>query len=528
MSYLQLEFFVFLALVVAVYYALPLRARPYVLFASSLAFLYFRSVYDLLFAVALCAIAWAGGMLLQKEKPARASVPNSTSAPQQIHTSGRISAPQQVTASGRISAPQRARVLLAVFLCALVGTLAVMKLTRVLAHFTGDTLSLIQPVGISYYSLSLIGYVLDVYYGRVEAARNPAKFCLFALWFPAVLQGPFSRYGTLSEQLSSGHRFQYESFCKGLQLILYGLLKKMVVADRIALYTTQVFGNINSYSGVQLLLGLILRSLHLYFDFSGCMEIAEGISELFGVRLPANFRQPFFAQSAAEFWRRWHITLGEWFKDYVYYPVSGTQWCRSIKRYVYKRRGMAASNLCAMLIPLAIVWILTGLWHGTGLPYLLWGLYWFCLIGGSSVFGKQCKQLAKLLHINMQAGSWKLFRMVRTFALFTIGRWISMDNGAAVFVRMIRVKQIGTLFDRSIETIGWNRYDILVVAAALLVQLMIDLYKEKHPEESLRDIIGSCNLLVRWLIYDAAVLCVLLLGVYGFDYNVADFVYMQF
>lgn len=271
-------------------------------------------------------------------------------------------------------------------------------------------ISLIYPLGISYYTLSLIGYLADVYWKKEKAEKNYFKLLLFVIYFPKILEGPISKHKNCGLQLVEGHDFDYKRVCFGLQRAIWGYFKKLVIADRLIALVNTVFLNAQYYTGAEFLIAAILGSVQLYCDFSGCMDIALGVSECFGITLEENFKQPFASRSAAEFWRRWHITLGAWFKDYVFMPLAVSPRLMKVSGFLRKKIGKRAGKIFSTVIPLAVVWLLTGLWHGTGANYLVWGLYWGVLIGISTVFETEIQKLTKWLKINTSSNGYVLFQ----------------------------------------------------------------------------------------------------------------------
>ncbi|MFA6846102.1 MAG: MBOAT family O-acyltransferase, partial [Sphaerochaetaceae bacterium] len=221
----------------------------------------------------------------------------------------------------------------------------------------------IASLGISYYTLQVVGYLTDVYWGIAPAQRNLCKMALFAGFFPQMVSGPISRYGFLESTLYARHDFDYGKVCMGLQRMLWGVLKKMVIADHLFPFTEMVFNDSGNYSGVFVWIGTLLYVLQIYADFSGCMDIALGASECFGITLPENFREPFASVTIQEFWQRWHITLGLWLRDYIMYPILRSKlWTRLGKRMrvrLGKRLGKQIPTFLAMLV----LWILMGVWH---------------------------------------------------------------------------------------------------------------------------------------------------------------------
>lgn len=181
---------------------------------------------------------------------------------------------------------------------------------------------LILPLGISFYIFQSIGYVIDVYRNKYPAEKNLLKFALFVSFFPQIIQGPISRFDNLGKQLFCGNRFSYDNLRDGIQLAMWGYLKKLVIADRTAIIVNEVFNNYTNYDGGIILLGVIFYCIQLYCDFSGGIDITRAVAKMFGIELRDNFKRPIFATSLADFWRRWHISLGTWMKDYLFYPLS--------------------------------------------------------------------------------------------------------------------------------------------------------------------------------------------------------------
>ena len=415
------------------------------------------------------------------------------------------------------------------FLLVTIIVLVILVITKtgklIVETLTACDSSFVAPLGISYLTLSLLSYVMDVYRGRQEVEKNPVKFLLYVLYFPKVLQGPITRYEMLSEQLFCGHEFDYERVCFGLQLMLYGYFKKLVIADRIAVFTGTLFGNFEAYRGSIILVGLLLRPLQLYYDFSGYMDIAIGLSQVFGIDLPANFNHPFFSKSAAEFWRRWHITLGIWFKDYVYMPLVTSPFLAKTAMATRNRFGKRAGKSIMTIIPVMVVWILTGAWHGTGLNYIVWGLYWGSIITLSSLFTKEISGFAGFLKIDTTKSSWQIFCQIRTYLLFVVGRLITLDDAQLILKHMKEGMYFGSLFNGSLYTIGLSRPEFLIMLVAIAICWGISLLQERG---SVRIMIKNTNTIFRWGIYYIAIFAVIIFGVYGLGYNSSEFIYMQF
>lgn len=411
---------------------------------------------------------------------------------------------------------------------ALVGLLVVFKLFK---YAPEDSRWFFVPLGVSYYTFSLVGYLADIYYRKAAPERSFPKLLLNTLYYPKVMQGPISKFRELGPRLAQGHPFSYERLCLGLQLALWGCFKKYVIADRAALLVTQVFGNFSTYNagGALLLLLTFLATVRHYCDFSGYMDIAIGVSQILGITLEENFRRPFFSKSAAEFWRRWHITLGVWFKDYVYMPLVIHPRLIKLSARVKNRFGKRAGKAVLSVVPLAVVWLLTGLWHGTGLDYVLWGCYWGAIIICSNVFAPELKKLTAFFKINVKARPWQLFQILRTFVIFQFGLLLSTLVGRAGlgrwFAQLFTNFRPGALLDGTLYTLGVPKANIVVLFPAILILFLGELCQERGP---VREKIARLPGPGRWVLYAAGFLTVLLFGVYGAGYSTSGFAYAFF
>ena len=391
------------------------------------------------------------------------------------------------------------------------------------------TWEVIVPLGVSYYTFSSLGYLLDVYWRKTKYISNYFQFALCVFYFPQIVQGPIARYQKLLPQFTRENRFDYHRVCFGIQLMLYGYFKKMVIADRLAIFTGHVLGDIGAYEGLVLVITLIFCSFQIYADFSGCVDIVRGTSQIFGIELDENFNHPFFSKSTAEFWRRWHMTLGTWFKDYVYMPTATSPWLIKLISKVKEKFGRKVAKNLNTIIPLMTVWVLTGVWHGTGWNYVAWGLYYGTIITSATLFAAKYKKLAELLHINMESRGYSYFQMVRTFCVFTVGRLITVPGSLHATWQMIRqiFKSFNPwiLWDGTLYTLGLNYRNLCLAVLSLLLIRQISIWQERG---SVREGIARKNIVIRWAIYYAAIFAIIIFGIYGPGYNAVNFVYGQF
>lgn len=373
--------------------------------------------------------------------------------------------------------------------------------------------SLLVPVGISYYTLQAIGYLVDVSKGKTEPEKKFANYLLFLSWFPAIVQGPISRYDRLMPQLRHDRGFDYEMMRRNLLLILLGLVKKMVLADRLGFFVNYCFGNFESLEGVILYLGAVGYSVQLYADFSGCVDICRGVSGLFGVELCHNFNRPYRSGSIKEFWGRWHMSLSGWLKDYVYIPLGGN------------RKG-TVRKYCNLLA----TFLVSGLWHGAGFNYFLWG----AMHAGYQILGAVTEHLRgrvkNALGVEAGSASDRIYRTVITFHLVMVA-WIvfragGLMTGLEYFRNMVSNPELHALFDGSLLGCGLSRNYLTLVAVHILGLFALE-RKYDCQEDALEGIL-SHHIGIRWIIYLVLIFDVLLFGVYGSGYDMSSFLYGGF
>jgi D-alanyl-lipoteichoic acid acyltransferase DltB (MBOAT superfamily) len=397
--------------------------------------------------------------------------------------------------------------------------------------FKLSSVSVIVPLGISYYTFSTIGYVLDVYWNRYEAESSFFRYLLYVLFFPHILQGPIARYNRLAPQLFEGHRFDYKRFCFGIQLMLWGFFKKLVIADRLAIFVNNVYGNWENNTGFVILIATFFYAFQFYADFSGCVDIAKGVSEIFGISLDDNFLRPYFSQSVAEYWRRWHITLGTWFKDYLYMPVSVSRIVKKLSKAAKQKWGNQAGKNVIMILSLAVVWLATGLWHGTGWTYIVWGIWHGGIIIMSTLLDGKFTEWKNKLKINQNSVVWRNFRIFRTFMLTAIIPKIVTRAGTipvaiGIFKNIFAEFNIWVFFDQSLYGYGLDRANFWMAILSLIILLFVDLAKERGV--SIRERISNVNIVCRWMIYYIALFSIIIFGIYGTGYSASSFIYMNF
>ena len=282
-----------------------------------------------------------------------------------------------------------------------------------------DTLQWIIPLGISFYTFQTMGYLVDVYWEKVPAERNYAKVLLFVSFFPQMTQGPISNFKELTDELFKEHSFSYHRYSWGIQRMLWGYFKKLVIANITSVYVADVFANYSGYTGITTLIGAFMYSIQIYADFSGYMDIVCGLCEVLDIRLTENFIRPYFSKSIAEYWRRWHSSLGAWFKTYIYYPVAVARWNQNLGKKAKKKLGKTVGQTIPASVALVVVWLTTGLWHGASWAYIAWGGVNGLFIIFSLWMEPVYASWKTALRIDEESWNWRAFQTIRTFILVT-------------------------------------------------------------------------------------------------------------
>lgn len=363
------------------------------------------------------------------------------------------------------------------------------------------SLNLLLPVGISFYTFQALGYIVDVYRGDIKAEKNFINYALFVSFFPQLVAGPIERSKNLLKQIDGLGQRKYENLSRGFLYILWGLFLKLVIADRAALVVNQVFDGYQAFSYKFLSCAAVLFTLQIYCDFYSYSIIAKGSAKILGYDLMDNFQAPFFSKSITEFWRRWHISLSTWFKDYLYIPLGGNRQ-GSLKKY---------RNVL-------IVFLVSGLWHGANYTFVLWGL----IHGFFNIIEDAGKSLTEKFRNNF---AYRFIRRIITFGV-VVGTFI-----------IFRAKSIGLAKDfilgilrRQRTTSGlieqFTYKDAKVLLAATFVLIVVDILKYNKLKPV--DLIEKNSLLIRWPIYLCLILVTLVFGIYGPGFNESQFIYFQF
>ena len=367
------------------------------------------------------------------------------------------------------------------------------------------------PVGISFYTFQALSYTVDVYRGDVKPEKNLGKYALFVSFFPQLVAGPIETSKHLLDQFNHDYDFDYDRVKSGLLLMLWGFFQKLVIADRIAIVVNTVYNNYTNYSGFTLIVATVLFAFQIYCDFSSYSDIAIGCARVMGFELMQNFNKPYFSKSIAEFWRRWHISLGGWFRDYLYIPLGGSRHGK-LKKY---------RNIM-------IVFLTSGLWHGAGWGFIVWGfLHGFYQIVGDLLKPAREYFIDKL-NINRNGFFHRLSQIVIVFILVDFA-WIffraNTFGDAIGIIKNMFVFNPWVLFDGSLYNLGLDQKDFIVGILAIFVLIIVSLLRRNT---SLINLIGKQSIIVRWVFYFTFLYSILIFGIYGPGYAAQQFIYFQF
>ena len=495
-----LYFIAFLPTVMILYQLCPQKFRKYVLLLANYAFFYTWSKFFLVYQVITMVITYVSSKIID-------------------HTTNK----------------KTKKFILFLAIVINLGVLVVLKYTNFLGenifsilHQSFTPVRLIAPIGISYYTLQMISYLMDISSGKIHADYSIVDFAVYASFFPTLIQGPITRFNEIKDSILAGNPITYQNLKFGSQRILFGLMKKMIIADRLDPAVSKIF---TSYTqdGLFSLIGAVLCTIQLYMDFSGIVDICLGSAEIFGIKLPENFRQPFFAENASDFWRRWHITLGTFLRDYVFYPISLAKTTRRLSKFFTKHFGKATGKFIGPFIALFAVWFLNGLWHGPYWSYIFYGLYYFCFMILEILSKKPVEDFLKKHQIDANHIGLRIFRFVKLFIIVIIGELFFRAKTLAVGWTMF--SSIFTNFHLSTfkETLPFLRLDMIdwtIVIIGILIIFLVDFYKEFHG--SIRNAIEQKPTWIRWSIIYTCIFALLIFGAYGPGYDIVAMIYAEF
>ena len=494
MIFNSVDFLIFFPLVVCIYFIVPRKLRYIWLLAASYYFYVCWNVKYILLLFASTLTTWLAGKLVSVAKK---------------------------TVWKKISVISCIGVNLGILFCFKYFDFFLDACNRILSLFHVELLEkpfdVLLPVGISFYTFQALGYIIDVYRGKIEPESNFLRYALFVSFFPQLVAGPIERSENLLKQVKDIDKLKlwdYRNVTGGLTLMVWGLFVKMVISDRVAILVNTVFDSYYMYGTVALMAGAIGFALQIYCDFMGYSIIATGAARVMGFQLMENFNTPYFSRSVSEFWRRWHISLSTWFRDYVYIPLGGNR-CSKVRKY----------------FNLLVTFGVSGLWHGANWTFAAWGL----LNGLFQVLGDFTEPIRRKIYdkcqVKTESFSFKFGQVLVTFLLIDFS-WIFFRAGsvsdAVYYCKRIFTKwDPWSLFNGEIYTLGLDRFEfnILIVSVMILFQVSLIRYFRKQTVEAFLE--EQC-LWFRWLVILLLIAAVLIFGIYGTKFESSQFIYFQF
>lgn len=376
---------------------------------------------------------------------------------------------------------------------------------------------ILLPVGISFYTFQALGYTIDVYRGRCKAEKNILKYALFVSFFPQLVAGPIERSESLLAQIHNEPErklWNYERITVGLTTMLWGFFIKIVIADRVAILVDTVFASYESYQMTALVAGAVGFALQIYCDFAGYSTIAVGAAKVLGFELMENFDTPYFAQSVTDFWHRWHISLSSWFRDYLYIPLGGSR-CSKIKNY---------RNIL-------LTFTISGLWHGAGWNYIVWGACHGIYQIAEKEFGTIFRRINERCNTKVSSFGYRFFKVVLTFVLVDIA-WIffradSLSQAVHYIQRMFLYRDWWSLFDLSIYNLGLDIQEMNILLFGVILLFLADLLRYKK-KISLAGFLKEQWVVFRFGVLLCLLFCCIIFGCYGTGFDSAQFIYFQF
>lgn len=521
MSILSPVFFAFLTALLIAYYCSPKRYRWIALLLASLVFYCWGGRFKPLLYIGTTSFStWLAALMMERL---------SKRTKEYLHLNTKLEPKEKKAVKARCARNRKLIFLVALVLnLLLLGVIkytnfALESLTRVWNALAGASaapvkIDFLVPLGISYYTFQSIGYLIDIYQGKYAAESNYGKYALFVTWFPQIIQGPIGRYNHLGPQLTAPNSFDPQNLKRGAILMLWGGMKKMVIANHLAPLVTGVRGNTANFDGSLIVLATLAYCFQLYADFSGGIDMVRGASELFGIKLADNFKRPYFAASLGDFWRRWHISLGAWMRDYVFYPFAMSKRTMNLSRKI-----KAGNKYLAKAFPAiagnVVVFLIVGLWHGAEWQFVLWGLYNGVILGASVLMEPLFERFHSKFSGLRTSAIWRGFQIARTFLIVWIGNYFDCCQGIRdAFVMMKRSVfdfHLSALSIDAIRNLGIDYRGILGLAIALPLLLIVSCAQERGV--AVRNWLDQRNIAVRWILLYGLIFFTIAFAATGFD-----------
>lgn len=523
MAFTSFNFLIFALITVCVYYATPKGWKWLALLVASYAFYLLSSPKTFVFILLTTIVTFFGGKGIGKINAEHKAYLDAN----------KTNLSKDEKKALKVETQKRKKKIVAVTLIFDFGILAILKYFRVYIETLGfgDTfnLGILIPLGISFYTFQSAAYIMDIYRSKIEPDKNLAKFALFTAFFPQIIQGPISRYDQLAHQLYANHKLSYVNLQRGVQLMMWGFFKKLIVADRIAIPCSQIFDNYHDYHGGIIFMGMLFYTIQIYADFSGGIDIARGVARCMGITMTHNFRRPYFSVSLSEFWNRWHISLSHWCRDYIFYSIAMSKFFGKLGKNLRSVLGDRVGKLFPVIVAQFATFLTIGIWHGAEFKYIAYGLYNGIVIVSGLLLEPYIEKLQDKLHIDVQSKWWKGFSIIRTFFIVLFGRIFpkatSFTAAIDMLVSMFKPMGFGAFYDTLMD-LGINGVDYIILIVACVIWFIISLNEEL--EGKVYGQLARKPRGVRWAVYLLALAAILIFGIYGPGYDAIAFIYRGF
>ena len=522
MSFTSLNFALFAGILLCAYYLVPGRWQWGLLLAASGLFYYWAGVEYVVFLVLTILTTYAAAVLMDKNLQKQ----------DDYLKENKTALSREEKKAYKAAVKSKNRVFMIACLVINFGVLFVCKgclidpIRTIAKEGSLSFLTIGLPMGISFYMFQSMGYVVDVFRGTAKAERNLAKLALFVSFFPQLVQGPISKFNQLAPTLYAPHKFDSKQVSFGLQRMLWGYFKKLVVADRIAVAIGTLKGE--EYTGAAFLMLTLFYAVQIYGDFTGGIDVTIGLAEALGIKLPENFIRPFFSKNIAEYWRRWHISLGVWMKDYIFYPISVSEPMRKLSKWGRAKLGNFGKRLPVYVASIA-TWFVTGIWHGLSANFVVWGLLNCFVIVVSEELMPVYEKFHNRFHLKEKKW-YGGFEMLRMFWLMNLIRACDLFPNVGEYFRRMGSLVTGlnahVLWDGTMMNLGLSGLDYIILGLSVLAMFLVSLSQEKKG--SVREQLWQKPAAVRHVLFFGLFVIIVLMGSYGIGYDASNFIYNQF
>lgn len=389
-----------------------------------------------------------------------------------------------------------------------------------------DMFKIIVPVGISYYTLALYAYLTDIYHKKYAAETDFGSFLVYVTYFPAIIEGPINMYKKLMPQIKARHTYDWDRMIRGLMRSLWGYLKKMVIADRIGILVMGILQD-EAAHGAMILFALVVYSFQIYADFSGGIDVIMGISQVLGIELAENFKSPLISKNVTEYWARWHKSLGEFMEKYIYYPIVLN---RRLMKFSRNIKDKYMSKAFTAFIASVVVFIIVGIWHGTGWNYVVYGMYQAFFVASAVILKPTYTKVKKALHVNEKCISWELFCIIRTFIILVFGRLLiksaNLHQAGELIGKISHMDNVYSLFNGDLLQYGLDYKNMIVMYIGILAMILVDVLHEHGVK--FRELILKQDIVFRYVVCLTAIAIIVVFGIYGGEFSAASFIYQGY